>query len=88
MQLQSSQYERVLELMLELERKMEKAMMETRRETNKTIMETLDVASFRRDIDTYIEDKLALVEQKFENIYGEKILEVEQTQNNMNRTIK
>ena len=63
-------------------------MMETRRETNKTIMETLDVASFRRDIDTYIEDKLALVEQKFENIYGEKILEVEQTQNNINRTIK
>ena len=65
-----SQYERLLELMLELERKMEKAILETRQETGKAILDSFDVVSFRRDVDNFVEDKIQLVESKFESLYG------------------
>lgn len=75
--LNNSQYQKILELMLDLEKKVERRFIETHQETAKAIVNALDISQFKKEIDDQIQSSAADLEQKFDNIYSQRTNVVE-----------
>ena len=75
--LNNSQYQKILELMLDLEKKIERRFTETQHETAKAIVNALDISQFKKEIDDQIQSSASDLERKFDDIYSQRTIVVE-----------
>jgi hypothetical protein len=68
----NSQYKKILELMLDLEKKMDKKFLEAHHETANAIVNALDVSQFKRDIDEQINMITVEMDTKFDQVFGQR----------------
>jgi len=74
----SQQYKKVLELMLDLEKKTDKQFFEQRQTTATAIMRAFDLPTFRREYQEHIEEKFQQIEHKFDREFEERITKTEE----------
>jgi Golgi nucleoside diphosphatase len=63
----SGQYKKVLELMLDLEKKVDHKFIESKQQTSQAIMTAYNVDEFRKEMEIMLDDSLNNLENKFQN---------------------
>ena len=78
----NSQYKKILELMLDLEKKMDKRFLESHHETANAISNALDITLLKKDIEDQLNNLSFDIESKFETLFNDRIGGVETQMDN------
>ena len=73
----STQYKKLLELMLDLEKKVDKRFIETHHETANAILNACDTSQLKRDFDDQLSQFQSTLESKFDQIFSARMTAVE-----------
>ena len=69
----NTQYKKILELMLDLEKKMDKRFLEAHHETANAIVNALDVSQFKKDVDEQIHTITVDMDSKFDQVFSQRM---------------
>ena len=81
----NSQYKKILELMLDLEKKVDKRFLEAHHETATAIVNAFDIGLVKREMEDQVTNKILDLESKFDQVFSERMNVVE---DEMDKTIK
>ena len=86
--LSSAHYQKVLELMLDLEQKTDKAFLELRQDFGQAIQSSFDPVRFRKDTDSYVDEKFRIFESHALTAYGHPLADLKDQTSEARRDIK
>ena len=74
----NGQYKKILELMLDLEKKVDNKFIEQKQQTSQAIMTAYNVDEFRKEMEIMLDDSLNNMELKFQSNYDNRLNQVEE----------
>ena len=74
----NTQYKKLLELMLDLERKTDRRFVDWERDMKNGLLKAFDVSQIRKDIDQNVEDKIGHIENRFDQVFQERTDQIEE----------
>lgn len=86
--LSQGQYKKVLELMLDLEKKMDKRFLEAHHETANAIINALDVNSFKREMDDQVQLLHLTIDKKLDELSSGRMLVMEEEIEKLFQSVK
>ena len=78
MMMNNTQYKKILELMLDLEKKMDAKLQDQKADTAKAIITALDVSSFRLELEGYVDKRIDIIESNFDDLYNKRTGNIEE----------